>query len=42
MAIAALDEEDMDKHREILLSFFDDLANDGEEPIADNKACFVA
>ena len=35
LTMAAVTESDCDKHREILVSFFDDLANDGEEPLAD-------
>ena len=35
LTMAAVRESDCDRHREILVSFFDDLADDGEEPLAD-------
>eukprot|EP00656_Telonema_subtile_P000637 TRINITY_DN10291_c0_g2_i2.p1 TRINITY_DN10291_c0_g2~~TRINITY_DN10291_c0_g2_i2.p1 ORF type:complete len:637 (-),score=195.53 TRINITY_DN10291_c0_g2_i2:152-2062(-) len=38
LGVAAMAEQDGDKHRELLVGFFQDLANDGEEPIADAKA----
>jgi len=38
LASLALQEEDPEAHRTILISFFDDVSNDGGEPLADQKA----